>query len=48
VSAPPLDHILIVDDDEDLLEVLKYVLGDAGYRVSMAGGRRGGSVDRRR
>ena len=38
MSAPPLDHIRIVDDAEDLLEVLKYVLEDAGYRVSMAEG----------
>jgi CheY-like chemotaxis protein len=33
VSAPPVDHILIVDDDGDLLEVLKYVLEDAGCRT---------------
>lgn len=38
MSAPSLEHILIVDDDGDLLEVLKYVLEDAGYRVSMAEG----------
>jgi CheY-like chemotaxis protein len=38
VSAPPVEHILIVDDDGDLLEVLKYVLEEAGYRVSLAEG----------
>src|SRR4051812_10273953 len=31
-------HILIVEDDGDLLEVLKFVLEDAGYRVSTAKG----------
>jgi CheY-like chemotaxis protein len=29
-------HLLIVDDDGDLLEVLKFVLEDEGYRVSTA------------
>lgn len=29
-------HILIVEDDGDLLEVLKYVLEDAGHAVSTA------------
>lgn len=38
MSAPPVEHILIVEDDGDLREVLKYVLEDAGYRVSMAEG----------
>lgn len=31
-------HILIVEDDGDLLEVLKFVLEDEGYRVSTAKG----------
>ncbi len=31
-------HILIVEDDGDLLEVLKLVLEDEGYRVSTAEG----------
>ena len=31
-------HILIVEDDEDLLEVLQFVLEDDGYRVSTAKG----------
>jgi two-component system, OmpR family, phosphate regulon response regulator PhoB len=31
-------HILIVEDDGDLLEVLKFVLEDEGYRVSTAEG----------
>jgi len=35
-STPP--HILIVEDDGDLLEVLKFVLEDEGYRVSTAEG----------
>ena len=34
-TSPPA-HILIVEDDGDLLEVLKFVLEDAGYAVSMA------------
>jgi CheY-like chemotaxis protein len=38
VPASPIEHILIVEDDGDLLEVLKYVLEDAGYRVSMTEG----------
>ena len=29
-------HILVVEDDGDLLEVLKFVLEDEGYRVSTA------------
>jgi CheY-like chemotaxis protein len=29
-------HILIVEDDRDLLEVLKFVLEEEGYRVSTA------------
>lgn len=31
-------HILIVEDDGDLLEVLRFVLEDEGYRVSTAEG----------
>jgi CheY-like chemotaxis protein len=31
-------HILIVEDDGDLLEVLQFVLEDEGYRVSTAKG----------
>ena len=38
MSAPSIEHILIVGEDGDLLEVLKYVLEDAGYRVSIAEG----------
>jgi DNA-binding response OmpR family regulator len=34
----PAGHILIVEDDGDLLEVLKFVLEDEGYRVSTAAG----------
>jgi CheY-like chemotaxis protein len=30
----PTGHILIVEDDGDLLEVLKFVLEDEGYRVT--------------
>ena len=29
-------HLLIVEDEGDLLEVLKFVLEDAGYRISTA------------
>ena len=29
-------HLLIVEDESDLLEVLKFVLEDAGYRISTA------------
>ena len=38
MRAPRLNHILIVEDDGDLLEVLKFVLEDEGYRVSTASG----------
>lgn len=31
-------HILVVEDDGDLLEVLKFVLEEEGYRVSTAEG----------
>jgi CheY-like chemotaxis protein len=31
MDKPPLASILIVEDDGDLLEVLKYVLEEAGY-----------------
>ncbi len=34
-SSPPA-HLLVVEDDGDLLEVLKYVLEDAGHVVSTA------------
>ena len=37
-KTAPVAHILIVEDDGDLLEVLKYVLEDEGYRVSTAAG----------
>jgi len=36
MSASTLGHILVVEDDADLLEVLKFVLEDEGYRVSTA------------
>ena len=36
MAKPPLAHILIVEDDGDLLEVLKYVLEEAGYATSSA------------
>lgn len=36
MSKPPLAHILIVEDDSELLEVLKFVLEDDGYEVSLA------------
>ena len=38
MAASSARHILIVEDDGDLLEVLKSVLEDAGYRVSTAEG----------
>ena len=36
MPAPKAGHILIVEDDGDLLEVLKLVLEEEGYRVSTA------------
>ena len=36
MAQPPLANILIVEDDGDLLEVLKYVLEDAGYATYSA------------
>ena len=36
MAASPIRHILIVEDDGDLLEVLKFVLEDEGYLVSTA------------
>ena len=36
MPTPAKAHILIVEDDGDLLEVLKYVLEEAGYKVSTA------------
>jgi two-component system, OmpR family, phosphate regulon response regulator PhoB len=38
MAASSTRHILIVEDDADLLEVLKFVLEDEGYRVSTAEG----------
>ena len=38
MAASSERHILIVEDDGDLLEVLKFVLEDEGYRVSTAEG----------
>ncbi len=32
----PLAHILIVEDDSELLEVLQFVLEDGGYEVTVA------------
>ena len=37
MSSSTSGHILVVEDDGDLLEVLKFVLEDEGYRVSTAG-----------
>jgi len=36
MTTPAKAHILVVEDDGDLLEVLKYVLEEAGYKVSTA------------
>jgi CheY-like chemotaxis protein len=36
MPASKLGHLLIVEDEGDLLEVLKFVLEDAGYRISTA------------
>ncbi len=36
MASPLPAHLLIVEDDGDLLEVLKYVLEDAGHAVSTA------------
>ncbi len=36
MAKPPLASILIVEDDGELLEVLKFVLEDAGYKVAGA------------
>ena len=36
MPTPAQAHILVVEDDGDLLEVLKYVLEEAGYKVSTA------------
>ena len=36
MSASSSGHILIVEDDGDLLEVLRLMLEDEGYRVSTA------------
>lgn len=36
MAPPPPAHLLVVEDDGDLLEVLKYVLEDAGHAVSTA------------
>ena len=38
MAASSARNILIVEDDGDLLEVLKFVLEDEGYRVSTAEG----------
>jgi two-component system phosphate regulon response regulator PhoB len=38
VRSSESGHILIVEDDGDLLEVLRFVLEDEGYRVSTAKG----------
>jgi two-component system copper resistance phosphate regulon response regulator CusR len=34
----PSPHLLIIEDDPDIAELLKHDLNDAGYRVSVAGG----------
>lgn len=36
MTSPPSAHVLIVEDDGELLEVLKYVLEDEGHSVSTA------------
>ena len=36
MASPRPAHLLIVEDDGDLLEVLKFVLEDAGHTVSTA------------
>ena len=36
MAAPSAAHILIVDDDAELMEVLKYLLEDEGFEVSTA------------
>jgi CheY-like chemotaxis protein len=36
MPTPAKPHLLIVEDDSDLLEVMKYVLEEAGYKVSTA------------
>jgi CheY-like chemotaxis protein len=36
MAKAPVAHILIVEDDGALLEVLRYVLEDEGYQVSTA------------
>jgi two-component system response regulator VicR len=36
MAAPSAGHILIVDDDAELMEVLKYLLEDEGFEVSTA------------
>ena len=36
MAEQPLAHILIVQDDTELLEVMKLVLEDGGYAVSVA------------
>ena len=34
-DAPPA-HILLIEDDDDMLEVMKYVLEDEGFQISAA------------
>ena len=36
MAKPPLAHVLIVEDDSELLEVLQFVLEDGGYKVTVA------------
>lgn len=36
MSTPAQAHILVVEDDAELLEILQYVLEEAGYKVSTA------------
>ena len=31
------EHILIVEDDEDIQELIRYNLAQEGYRITMAG-----------
>ena len=36
------ERILVVDDEEDLLELIRYNLGKEGYQVRCVSTRRGG------
>ena len=36
MANAPLAHVLIIEDDSELLEILKFVLEEAGYKVSVS------------